>query len=132
MGYSHYWTIENDIPDADFRHLQIVSLLLVNAAARFGIRAEINLGTVEQKLHLAIDGDGKDAYETFYLTPRSTSLDFCKTARKPYDDIVVAVLQYAESEGLLRWRSDGGSDDHEGGIELLHNVEEAMQGVQNE
>lgn len=34
--------------------------------------------------------------------------DFCKTARKPYDEVVVAALIYGERVGVIEsWNSDG-------------------------
>lgn len=66
-----------------------------------------------------------DDYETFDLH-NDESLHqerpaFCKTARKPYDAVVVAVLLSAHSHGLGMFRSDGFYNDEQtiAGIELF-------------
>ena len=61
-------------------------------------------------MSLEINGFNEDANETFFLTPGSVSFDCCKTGQKPYDEIVVAVLNYA-GHGLLTWWSDGSDFD---------------------
>lgn len=71
---------------------------------------------------IRFNGVGEDGHETFYLTRRKPekrefdrlyetegAFDFCKTARKPYDAAVVAVLTIAHTvaPGVLTLSSDG-------------------------
>lgn len=66
---------------------------------------------------LHIEGVGEDAHETFVIPFRISRLDargFCKTARKPYDKLVVACLCVLAEAGL-EVQSDGEPEDWEEG-----------------
>lgn len=107
MGYSHYWRIEEDITPSNFKRIQTKA---VEFAAFSDVPVEININTLPANMSLEINGFNEDANETFFLTPGSVSFDCCKTGQKPYDEIVVAVLNYA-GHGLLTWWSDGSGFD---------------------
>ena len=76
------------------------------------------------KDRISFNGVGEDAHETFVLTPKETGFTFCKTARKPYDTLVVAILCLADLTfpGLLSISSDGDSGDWEEGLLLARLV----------
>ena len=121
MGYSHYWNIPQKIPEKEFRELQVTALQIVNTAAMdFNIIADIEVGTHGHDLFIVVRGINSDDHEPFFLEPSAYKFNFCKTARKPYDTIVVAILAYAEGRKLLTWSSDGDSDDHAKGFDLLN------------
>lgn len=51
--------------------------------------------------------------------------DFCKTARKPYDVVVVGALHTANilfGSTKFQWKSDGDEDEHRDGRELAERV----------
>jgi hypothetical protein len=53
-----------------------------------------------------LNGVGEDSHETLAIGTGET-WNFCKTARKPYDTVVVAILSYLHDQGAITWRSDG-------------------------
>ncbi len=60
---------------------------------------------------ISFNGVEDDSYETFQLTPETTDFEFCKTARRPYDPIVVEVLKIAKKHHpQLKLSSDGGQE----------------------
>jgi hypothetical protein len=62
----------------------------------------------------------EDGHETFYISPRYTKeWNFCKTARKPYDTVVVAFLVMLNDVNPdFTWSSDGEDEDHEAGRKI--------------
>jgi hypothetical protein len=93
MGYTHYWSHGDIDPQkwavlmADTR--RVILATVVPLAGGDGTGA-FTLNSEE----LTLNGDAAtdDDYETFQLTPRATGFDFCKTARRPYDAVVGAIL----------------------------------------
>ena len=59
--------------------------------------------------YIRLNGEGKDGHETFYFVPVPDVFDFCKTAEKPYDAVVCAVLLAAQAHygAALEVSSDG-------------------------
>jgi hypothetical protein len=58
---------------------------------------------------IQFNGVGDDSHETFHLTKASQDFEFCKTAMKPYDDVVVAVMREAmKLNPNFKPTSDGG------------------------
>lgn len=99
MGYTLYWKFET--PFTDIEHE------LFTRCARAVIRDQIKilgsgwgdddslpLLTADE---LSLNGLGDDAHETFFLEFGAPGSGFCKTSRKPYDKVVVALLIIAES-----------------------------------
>ena len=136
MGYTHYW------------HRTMLSGQTEWDALVGFTRRAISIAAVEiygwngygepdlTKDLIRFNGKGPEMdHETFVLSrdPRDDVPDynkarpdsdenkwfsFCKTARKPYDVVVVAVLVEAERLGFLNMSSDGGVDDLAAGIKL--------------
>ena len=64
--------------------------------------------TVNEK-EIVFNGCGDDGHETFFLQrEKYNEFNFCKTARKPYDVVVCAILIAAEHHAPGAW--DIGSD----------------------
>lgn len=88
------------------------------------------MGLICDNEHLIFNGLDGDSHETFDFSrtkdtwllrsPESPDFSFCKTARKPYDKVIVAILKLADHcfEGFS-WSSDGGEDEHKEGTILL-------------
>ena len=119
MGYSHYWKIEHDINLQAFKELQTVAAKVAEASD-----APVGLSINTHPLYpsITVEGMASDAHETFYLTPKAVKFEFCKTARKPYDEVVVGILDYAHRRGLLKFTSDGNPDDLAAGERLSAKV----------
>src|SRR5262245_50902910 len=108
MGYTHYWTQRRDLNADTWKQIteDVQAILayveheqgipLANGMGEGGTRPEFTAD------HIAFNGLGDDSYETLWIDrkrpPASTSSmrgwAFCKTARKPYDLAVTAVLAY--------------------------------------
>ena len=123
MGYTHYWK------SAGFNAEQWAELsegarAIIWAAGSAGIAlanewdGPVNRPLVEGDC-IRFNGTGKDGHETFYLAVAPVEFGFCKTAFKPYDAVVVAILMLASECGPLTWTSDGEEKDWAGGRELL-------------
>ena len=126
MGYSHYWKIEEDMTVQEFKHLQSIAAKIAEASD-----APVGLSINTHPLYpsITVEGMASDAHETFYLTPKAVKFEFCKTARKPYDEVVVGILDYAHRRGLLEFTSDGNADDLRAGERLSAKVEGYMDVV---
>lgn len=108
MGYTHYWNPTRGFSDSEWFQLAgFVGSLLV-AADKAGIALATTYG---EKDAVAFNGVGDEGHEIFVLEKDATGFAFCKTARKPYDAVVVAVLVRASeiSDGFM-WSSDGDNE----------------------
>tara|TARA_R100000656_G_scaffold118364_1_gene91980 strand:- start:340 stop:762 length:423 start_codon:yes stop_codon:yes gene_type:complete len=114
MEYRHYWKIEYEIPLYAFKRIQA-------KAAEFAQQSysdvSIAINTHPEYLSLYISGVHEESQDTFLLTPGIRNYDYCNTAHKPYDEVVVAVLNYA-GHNYLKWWSDGDSSDHFKGMSI--------------
>jgi len=115
MGYSHYWKIEKAMQMQEFKHLQTVAAKIVEAS---DAPVEFSTNTHPMYPSITVEGIASDAHETFYLSNHATKFEFCKTARKPYDEVVVGILDYADALGLLEFTSDGNFNDLAAGRKL--------------
>lgn len=129
MGYTHYWGDSKSPAYPTFTPDQWKQVC-------GAVRQAINVARDEYHLKVQADSDideppeinsesisfngiGDDGHETFALNRQAEDWNFCKTARKPYDALVVATLIIANrANPHFRWRSDGDPDDHEKGLIL--------------
>ena len=112
MGYTHYW---NSMEHLNTERFEILRRATVKAIELSGV--DITLDDDEDAI--LFNGVGDDEHEDMALSPDGEFSCFCKTARKPYDVVVVACLYMAE---LLipgfHWTSDGDPDELADGLEL--------------
>lgn len=106
MGYTHYF---NNVPTTNEQWNSFttdVQTVIDNT--------KIPLNIVINKDYLKINGLADDIHEDLFIRRDSDKWGFCKTARKPYDEIVCAVLliysHYVGPEVDLG--SDGDLDDY--------------------
>jgi hypothetical protein len=82
-------------------------------------------GAPKTSTTIAFNGCGKDAHESFILPQLAGNFkefDFCKTAQKPYDVVVVACLtRLAEVPGI-KVSSDGNASDWHNGAALASKI----------
>jgi hypothetical protein len=125
MGYTHYWKHGN-IPAN-------VWAKIANDATKLIVASDVDLAfdyDEPTKLPQANDanvrfnGVGDDGHETFLIHPASTSFEFCKTASKPYDKIVCAVLAVFKEHGgdIVEITSDGDEPDWQEGLDYAAKV----------
>ena len=139
MGYTHYWRQLRDFTDTEWQELTRLAKLITNDGV-----LDQTLSTVEFNIdneQICFNGVGDNGHETFIITKkkrakedyeeqeaydRQGAFEFCKTAQKPYDKYVVAVLcalynlEYVEGFGqthpMSEIRSDGNTADWTEGL----------------
>jgi len=140
MGYTHYYfTLGKHDPEkwaSIFPQLSTDAALLIAAS---GVSIKGSGGDGEPVLTediIAINGDarGGDEHESFVLCRNAQrNGSCCKTARKPYDDVITAILirasqllgrEYMVESGRDRKEisSDGDWDEWYGGRNLVKQV----------
>lgn len=148
MGYTHYWRRprkNNGYGSAYmFGQLALDAKKVIAQAERDGIRIRNGNGEGEPEFneaHFSINGDattvveGRDlAHETFYWEgipsisewhkDQPSTFDFCKTAYKPYDAVVTAILIRAKHiyGQCVSVSSDGDWQEWQTGRELYERV----------
>lgn len=134
MGYTHYWRkIESDPRSetlAEYRYALSNAKEVVRKYRGPSLLCfEYDEPQREPETEDGIQFNGKesDGHETFLLPEELSDLsdfDFCKTAMKPYDVVVVAVLatmaHFAPS--VLRVTSDGSPDEWVEGCSLAGRI----------
>ena len=108
MGYIHYWTSEGFTNKEWDQLTQGVKEILAKTTVPMADGAGEAIPLITDTT-ICLNGVGDDVYETFDLTKDSTEFGFCKTAHKPYDEVVVAILQLAKDvNNKFVPTSDGG------------------------
>jgi len=128
MGYTHYWEIKQNLTASEWMKIQQKARALIKKARAKGIcvaggagegspevsSKEIWLnGCAKKKWKHKYAYPGADqAHETFSFKPKKREFDFCKTAEKPYDALVVSILNEARkiAPKKIRVSSDGGDE----------------------
>lgn len=131
MGYTHYWealptvTVQqwNDFCDDVQKLLENPHVKLCGWTGEAGTSPEvIKCLDNTTKGQIAFNGHEDESHESFVLNFFNSEWDFCKTARKRYDRIVVAVLTLAHHRLGLQVNSDGGSSEWRPGIKYVNKV----------
>lgn len=112
MGYTHYINHIKPFSDEQWSDIQRFTTALILAAKQSGIAICDGMGEGEPTINnrcIHFNGQGPDSYEDFYLDRTATAPHaFCKTERKPYDAVVVALLIYLnETTDCMQSDSDG-------------------------
>ena len=148
MGYTHYWYQKRDFTGEEWKQIKLASLAVSLISTHGADSPPITIrgwdGTGKAQFtndEITFNGDRDNAenHETFRLErvrptsglqPMSTKekweaedyFAFCKTAQKPYDILVCAVLLIAKhvAPTAIDYSSDGGEEEWRG-AELLTN-----------
>ncbi len=132
MGYTHYWSIDQtglqmsrDVNYTQFSRLaeQIITTAETQGyVLADGLGEKIGAWEVSGEM-VRLNGLGDNAHETFSIEKDSTDSggSFCKTARKPYDTVVTALLvalghTYGTQASVA---TDGEPGDWEAGMSLF-------------
>lgn len=127
MGYTHYWRIDRAADQELYEKAlndcrKIVQACeeeynLCNWAGDADTRPDYNDG-------LSFNGCEDDSHETFSLPAKAcdSNWDFCKTARKPYDEVVVACLATLFEYDVASMSSDGYPSELTDGVDLASEV----------
>ena len=127
MGYTHYWTIKDELNREKFIEWAEGVKVIVETAIEAGIPLGNGLGDDKPELSdslVVFNGVGDGSHESFALSIDGDGFNFCKTARKPYDAVVTASLIHAKKifGPAIEVSSDGGWDEWEGGQLLYETV----------
>ena len=131
MGYTHYWEAPTTgIAPTQWDDFSKKAQLIINnvsvpipCGSPNPLYIEpIDLTNESDATRILINGVGDSGYETFYLPQDIPEFDFCKTAQKPYDIVVVAILTLAHHLLGVNVSSDGYKSDWTSGVALLNRV----------
>lgn len=113
MGYTNYYHAKNrkKINDSDFKNFMNDTYKAVEILMKKGFKfaddrtdeiyKDIDDFKAKNQNEIWLNGVGDDSHEPFILDFKG-SWEFCKTARKPYDIAVKAILILAERHGILK------------------------------
>ena len=125
MGYTHYFrTTRGELDEEAFISFAQDCERIFDLAKADGIETQWEhdcaLGPQATPELVRFNGVGSEGHETFYFPRETESFSFCKTAQKPYDVVVVAVLCAAKERfgGAVEISSDGDYLDRASGRAL--------------
>ena len=113
MGYTHYFQLHSEPSELMWN-------ALIRGVEQIVAHSPAKLEIALNDKHITINGVGEDSHETFFIERYSLRWNFCKTARKPYDEAVTEVLilmRYLFDDFSLS--SDGTWEDWSRGRELF-------------
>jgi hypothetical protein len=123
MGYTHY--IKSAGVDADVwaKFLEDAKKLVKNSGIPVQYESDEEQPPMLTSEQIRFNGVGEAGHETFLLE-RKGGNEFCKTAQKPYDTVVTAILVAAKHHfpNGIRVTSDGGDEDWADGFELAEKL----------
>lgn len=127
MGYTHYWTIKEELPREKFIEWAEGVKVIVETAVEAGIPLGNGLGEDKPEISdnvIVFNGVGAGGHESFGISIDDEGFDFCKTAAKPYDAVVTATLIHAKKifGAAIEIKSDGEWAEWEGGQLLYETV----------
>lgn len=117
MGYTHFWEKPKAFDAHEWRLIRIrARQILTYAQEMMGIALseeyDVNMPPIIDDMQIRFNGYADEGHETFVLMQGPKAFDFCKTARKPYDAPVVAILMEAAriAPDAFSWSSDGDNE----------------------
>jgi hypothetical protein len=127
VGYTHYFPQQRYFTIAEWDQLRhaVRSLIGANKVPLAIEYDEPNTPPQADGGEIRFNGVGDGGHETFVLTrSHDSSFNFCKTAHKPYDLIVTAVLCLANTiaPGALKISSDGEPSEWAAGHKLAKSI----------
>lgn len=141
MGYTHYFQQLKDCSPAAWAKLcNALPALALKVSNEAPIAREYDSAGEPPAItedDILFNGVGNNGHETMHLSrkrtvedyqrgrPDSEAFHFCKTAEKPYDVIVVALLCLAHTyaPGVWRISSDGNANEWANGLALARRIE---------
>jgi hypothetical protein len=132
MGYTHYWSFKASRGDA--KQVEAKYQRAVKACDKVvKFYSKLNGGLSGYSAHakgyggINVNGSGDDGHETFILREhysQNEAGNFCKTAQKPYDIVVVAcliILQHYLGTNI-EVGSDGDVSEWHDGMQLAQKI----------
>jgi hypothetical protein len=133
MGYTHYWDFKsvrgtaNQTEQAYQRAIKdcqrVIRRYYKENGGLSGYTAHCKIGAYSG---ISVNGAASEGCETFTLREHfnQNESDFCKTARYPYDTVIVACLAILKHRlgDNMEVSSDGNSEEWKDGINLARKV----------
>ena len=113
MGYTHYWRMSRPFTDESWKSFvkEVKSIFSKTDVPLANGCGEVETKPVFDHGRMMFNGVEYDSHETCVITKGMTDFSFCKTARKPYDKVVVKVLKAAQKFNPgIALTSDGGPE----------------------
>ncbi len=135
MGYTHYWEFKSNKKLGFKKQEEIFQRAISKCVDLVKAYSEIDGGLSGYTAHakkgvyggLKVNGSMQNAHEDFIIRSHfieNIGMSFCKTARKPYDDVVTACLiilkHYLKDSIIIS--SDGEREDFDAGVNLVHGL----------
>ena len=110
MGYTHYWKIRKPFTNNSWTEFtnDVKSIFASTKIPLAGVYG--TTGTTPEINDKCVNFNGleDDSHETCQITKSACDFEFCKTAQKPYDAVVVQVLKLARKYNpSIELSSDG-------------------------
>ena len=123
MGYTHYYRDKPAFTDSQWAALtEDVKKLLKNSNVPLSNgNGDIGSKPVFTKHDIMFNGVGDDSHETAVVYKQASSFEFCKTARKPYDSVVVEFYKLIRKHAPSTILSSDGGDEVFGGTKIIVN-----------
>lgn len=123
MGYSHYFKNKPAFTDSQWAALtDDVKKLIKNSNVPLGdANGEIGSKPVFNTRHIMFNGIGDDSHETAVVYKGASEFEFCKTARKPYDSVVVEFYKLIRKHAPSTILNSDGGDEVFGGQKIVVN-----------
>lgn len=134
MGYTHYFTQKRHATEEEWAKITHAfrELYLNNNLPDIVVESDVPSPPLIDKDSVVFNGVGDDGHETMALERKGEigKFEFCKTACKPYDTAVTALLALCHYYAPDAWeiRSDGGPLDWRPGLEAATTAIEAPVG----
>lgn len=113
MGYTHYYRNKKAFTDAEWQALcEDARKLFADSPVPLanGLGDE-GTSPVIDSAHIIFNGVGEDSHETAIVSRVATGFEFTKTARKPYDSVVIEFFKLIRKyDPNVRLSSNGGEE----------------------
>jgi len=124
MGYTHYWN-KHTFSHEVWAKIKADIQQLIEASTIPLAREYDDAASKPEILdnYIRFNGVGDDGHETFVLEQEIGGFEFCKTARKQYDELAVACLIIAHHhDNAFTWSSDGTPEEQVNGFTVAKQV----------
>lgn len=128
MGYSHYFPQTRSFTDTEWSTIQQSAKKLFTECSDFLANGMGDVDTEPEAndAEILFNGIEDMSYEPFSVSKEhDDSYNFCKTAERPYDIAVVAMLVLINTyaPGVLKIESDGNGGDWKEGLSLAKKID---------
>lgn len=130
MGYTHYWKISEPLERDAFGAwaAEVKQIAKHSKILLVGWNGERTAAPEYNDAEVNFNGCATQSHENFGVREGDAGFSFCKTARKPYDEVVTgALILLAARFPQVEVSSDGTADEWLDGLRLARKVNPAAQ-----